>query len=85
MDNDKVCTCRYIYKGKFVVYFTANMNLSHWTAHSFSRRGGDKVKKADGGIIILARCRHHFIRVYANLEQHPSILAYIFTSWLSHI
>ena len=75
----------YIYRGKFVVYFATYMNLSHWTVRSSSRRGGDKVKRVDGGIVILASCKHHFIRVFANLEQHPSILAYIFTSWLSHI
>ena len=33
---------------------------------------GYEAKWVDGGIVILARCEYHFIRVHENLEQHPS-------------
>ena len=29
------------------------------------------VNKVNGGIIVLARCKFHFIRVHENLLQHP--------------
>ena len=35
-------------------------------------------KEVVGGIVILASCEYHFIRVYENLVQHPS--NYIWTA-----
>ena len=34
--------------------------------------GGDGVKGEVVGIVILANCEHHFIRVNENLVQHPN-------------
>ena len=56
----------YIIRGKL-----ANMDLIYWSVCSSSRRGGDWLKGVDWGIVILASCKHHFIKVHENLEQHP--------------
>ena len=51
------------------------MDLIYLSVHSYSRIGGDGVKRLDGGeggIVILASCDYHFIRVQENLVQHPS-------------
>ena len=50
--------------------YVANMDLIYWSVRSSSRIRGDRVK--DVGIVILASCEYHFIRVYENLVQHPS-------------
>ena len=34
-------------------------------------RGGGGVKKVEGGIVILARCKFHFIREHENMVQDP--------------
>ncbi len=59
----------YIDRGKFFVCFYGPHLFS---VHSSSRRGGDEIKMVDGGIVILASCEYHFIRVHENLVQHPS-------------
>ena len=46
------------------------MELVYWSDRSSSMSGGDGVKGMDGGIVIVASCKHHFIRVYENLVQH---------------
>ena len=49
------------------------MVLSYRSVRSSSwRRGGNGLKEVDGGIIILASCANHIIRVNENLVQHPS-------------
>ena len=50
----------------------ANMNIIYQLDRSSSKWGGNRVMQEDGGIIILASCQHHFIRVHENLVQHPS-------------
>ena len=40
---------------------------------SSRKMGGDVVKGVDGGMIISASCKYHFIRVHKKLVQHPSI------------
>ena len=60
------------------------MNLIYWSVCSSGKEMG---KGLDEGIVILASCKHHFIRVYDNLVQLPSnnisfILKPIFTPTL---
>ena len=38
------------------------MELIYWSVRSSSRRGGDFVKRVNGGIVILASCVFHFNR-----------------------
>ena len=47
----------------------SNMDPIYWSVRSSSSDGGVRAKR---GIVILASCEHHVIRVYENLEQHPS-------------
>ena len=48
-------------------------NLLAWSVcSSSSRKEGDWVKGVEGGIIFLASCEHHFVRLHENLLQHPS-------------
>ena len=42
------------------------MELIYWSVRVSSMRGGDKVKGVDWGVVILASCGHHFIRVHEN-------------------
>ena len=42
------------------------MDIIYWSARSSSRRGVDGVKGVDGGIVILASYKFHFIRVHHN-------------------
>ena len=45
----------------------ANMDLNNRSVCSSSRRGGDKVKGVDGGIVNLASV----LKVHKNLVEHP--------------
>ena len=49
------------------------MDIIYLSVCSFIRRGVDVVKGVDEGIVILAICKFHFIRVYDNLVKDPSI------------
>ena len=44
------------------------------SVRSFSSRKGDRVKGWIRGIVILASCKHHFIRVQINLMQHSNMI-----------
>ena len=48
-----------------------NMDITYWSGAS-SRRGGNKVKWMDGGIIIISSYQFHFIRVHDNLVKYSS-------------
>ena len=47
------------------------MDHIYWSVCSSSRRGGYGAKDY-GGIVVLASCEHHFLRVHKNLVQHPN-------------
>ena len=47
--------------------YVANMELIYWSVRSSNRRGGDGVNRVDGGIVILAYYKFHFIREHDNL------------------
>ena len=53
---------------KLLSIYVAKMELIYWLFHLSSRRRGDVVK----GIVILASCEYHCIRVHEKLVQHPS-------------
>ena len=38
-----------------------------WTVRPSRRRGGDYIKEVDGGIVILASYKFHFVRKHDNL------------------
>ncbi len=48
------------------------MGLIYWSVCSFSKRGGDEVKRMDRGIVIITSNMFHFIRVHDNLAYDPS-------------
>ena len=48
------------------------MELVYWSVCSFSRRGGDLVKGMDGGMLILARCKIHFVSEHENFGKDTS-------------
>ena len=45
----------------------ANIEFIYWSVRSSSRKEGDRVKGVEGGIIILAHYKFHFIRVHDNM------------------
>ena len=62
-----------ILTGKKIVIHLGCYNGHHLLVNFSTLRGiGNVIKMVDGGIIILARCMFHFIRVPENLVQHPS-------------
>ena len=46
----------------------------------FSLREGVLVKRFDKGIVILASCKCHFIRIHENLVQHTNNIISIITT-----
>ncbi len=46
------------------IFKVANMDLLYWSVRSS--------KGFDVGIVFLASCEYHFIRVHENMIQHPS-------------
>ena len=49
-----------------------NIDPIYWSVHSSTRKEADGIKELGGGIVILASCEHHFIRVHKNMLQDPS-------------
>ena len=47
--------------------WVAISHIIYWLVHYSSRKEGDRVKRMDGGVVILARYMFHFIRVYDTL------------------
>ena len=47
--------------------YVANMGIIYYSVCSSSKRGGDGVKVVNGGIVISASYKFHFIRVPENL------------------
>ena len=48
--------------------FRFSAYVIYWSVPLSSTTGRDGVKEVDGGIIILDRCKFHFIRVQDNLR-----------------
>ena len=42
----------------------ANMDIIYWSVHSRSKRGGDRMKWVDGGIVILASYMFYFMIIW---------------------
>ena len=44
----------------------------YWSVSSSRGRGGDGLKRVEGGIFILAHCKYHFIKEHENLVYDPT-------------
>ena len=52
----------YYDRGKLLSIKVANMDIIYWSVCLSSRRGGDKVKGVNGGIVILACYKFNFLK-----------------------
>ena len=62
----------------------ANIDITSWRILLFSKRGGDGVKRVNGGNRnFKASYKFHLVRVHENLMQHPSYNKSIINSQIS--
>ena len=55
------------------------MELVYWSVSLSSSRGGDDIKRVEGGIVIIARCKLLF-----NWEHENLVIFYLEMLWLLH-
>ena len=67
-------------KGKFSSIFVANIDIIHWSIHSFSTIGGDGVKVVDERIVNLVSYKFHLLehmKIWCNLQVIINPLMFI--------